>query len=114
LDAGTQAQMDRVNRPQATLDKVLANILALGRQRSVIIQTLFCVIQGQEPTEAEITQYAERLNELKEGGAKISLVQIYSAVRPTANSGCSHLPLKSLSKIAAYVKKTTGLSVEVF
>ena len=54
------------------------------------------------------------MKELKEDGAKISLVQIYSAVRPTANSGCSHLPLKSLSRIAGYVKKTTGLAVEVF
>lgn len=114
LDAGTQEHMNRVNRSQESLDRVLSNIKVLGRQRPVIIQSLFCTIQGVEPTDMEIHEYAERLRELKEGGATISLVQIYSAVRPTANSGCGHLPLKSLSKIAAYVKKTTGLPVEVF
>ncbi|MBI5388646.1 MAG: radical SAM protein [Verrucomicrobia bacterium] len=114
LDAGTQEYMHRINRPRATLEKVLANILSLARQRPVVIQSLFCTIAGQEPSELEIQQYAERLKELTERGAKISLVQIYSAVRPTANSGCGHLPLKSLSRIAAYVKKTTGLAVEVF
>ena len=115
LDAGTQEYADRVNRSQVPLAKVLANILALGRQRPVVIQSLFCAIQGEEePPEAEIEQYATRLKELRDGGAKIPLVQIYSAVRPTANSGCGHLPLKVLSRIAAYVKKTTSLPVEVF
>ena len=93
---------------------MLANILALGRQRPVAIQSLFCAIQGHQPPDAEIEQYAARLKELCDGGAKISLVQIYSAVRPTANSGCGHLPLKTLSGIAGYVKKMTGLPVEVF
>jgi wyosine [tRNA(Phe)-imidazoG37] synthetase (radical SAM superfamily) len=114
LDVGTQAQMERVNRSQVSLAKVLANILALGRHRPVIIQSLFCAIGGQEPAEADILEYAERLKELRAAGANISLVQIYSSVRPTANSGCDHLPLKHLSQIAAQVKKTTGLTVEVF
>jgi len=114
LDAGTQAYADRVNHSQVPLSKVLANILALGRQRPVAIQSLFCAIQGHQPPDAEIEQYAARLKELCDGGAKISLVQIYSAVRPTANSGCGHLPLKTLSGIAGYVKKMTGLPVEVF
>ena len=114
LDVGSQEQMDRVNRSQIPLAKVLANILALGRQRPIAIQSLFCAINGSEPSEADIQQYAERLTELRDGGAKISLVQIYSVVRPTANSGCYHLPLKRLSQIASHVKRTTGLTVEVF
>lgn len=114
LDAGTQAYMDRVNRPHCTLEQVLANITSLGRQRPVVIQSLFPLIEGAEPPESEIEAYARRLVELKQNGAQISLVQIYSAGRPTMNQRCGHLPLKSLSRIAAQVRKATGLTVEVF
>jgi hypothetical protein len=54
------------------------------------------------------------LKELKEAGAEISLVQIYSATRPMARTGCSHLPLKSLSQIAKMVRRVAGLRAEIF
>jgi wyosine [tRNA(Phe)-imidazoG37] synthetase (radical SAM superfamily) len=114
LDVGTQAAMDKVNRPQVPLEKVLANILMLGRKRPVIIQSLFPLLDRKEPSEEEIEQYARRLEELKASGAMISLVQIYSATRPMAHSVCGHLPLKSLSHIAQAVRSATGLRVEVY
>lgn len=114
LDAGTPAWMERVNRPTVLLDKVLANILALARQRPVVIQSLFPAIHGQEPPELEIREYAKRLQELKRAGAQIPLVQIYSATRPTPHSECGHLPLRSLARIAQIVRDTAGLRAEVF
>lgn len=114
LDVGTQAWMERINRPAVLLDKVLANILALARQRPVVIQSLFPLVNGQEPPEQEVREYALRLKELKEAGAKIPLVQIYSATRPTPHSECGHLPLRSLARIAQVVRDITGLRAEVF
>ena len=72
LDAGAQAHMDRSNRSQVALDKVLANILRAGRERPIIIQSLFPMIDGQAPE--EIDEYIRRLDELKQGGAQISQV----------------------------------------
>ena len=114
LDAGTQAWMERVNRPTVLLDQVLANILALARQRPVVIQSLFPAIHGQEPPEPESREHAQRLKELKDAGADIPLVQVYSATRPTPHSECGHLPLRSLARIAQVVRDTTGLRAEVF
>lgn len=114
LDAGTQAWMERINRPTVLLDKVLANILALARQRPVVIQSLFPALNGQEPPELEIREYARRLRELKDAGANIPLVQIYSATRPTPHSECGHLPLRGLARIAQVVRDTAGLRAEVF
>lgn len=115
LDGGTQAYLDMLDRPNGiSLEKILANILLLARQRPVIIQSLFPAIQGEEPQSDEIEQYALRLKELKAGGAQIPLVQIYSATRPTPNSGCGHLPLKTLSTIAQTVRQIAGLKAEVF
>ena len=114
LDGGTQDYLNKVDRPSVPLDRVLANILALGRQRPVIIQSLFPAIHELEPSSEEIDQFAQRLKELKARGAQISLVQIYSAARPMSHVECGHLPLKTLSHIAQVVRQATGLKAEVF
>jgi wyosine [tRNA(Phe)-imidazoG37] synthetase (radical SAM superfamily) len=115
LEAGTQRYMEEVNRPDCRLDKILENILLVARQRPVIIQSLFQMLNHEEePSDWEIQQYAQRLNELKQAGAQIPLVQIYSATRPSAQSKCGHLPLKSLAHIAHRVHEVSGLKAEVF
>jgi wyosine [tRNA(Phe)-imidazoG37] synthetase (radical SAM superfamily) len=114
LDGGTQEYLSRVNKLNVPLQKILDNILLLAWQRPVVIQSLFPAINGQEPPPEEIEQYALRLKELKNRGAQIPLVQIYSATRPTPNSSCGHLPLKTLSRIAQTVRTVAGLKAEVF
>jgi len=114
LEAGTQNYMDKVNRPDRPLEKILANILLVARKRSVIIQSLFPLLNNEEPSAEEIEQYALRLRELKEAGAQIPLVQIYSATRPPTHSHCGHLPLKTLSHIARRVREVSGLNAEAF
>lgn len=114
LDGGTQAYLNEINRCDIPLEKIIANIFMVGRRRPVVIQSLFPAVQGEEPPLQEIEQYAQRLLEIKNGGAQVSLVQIYSATRPSATSQCSHLPLKVLSRIAQFVRQTTGLRAEVF
>lgn len=114
LDGGTDAYLARVNQPNVPLQKILDNILLLAWERPVVIQSLFPAIHGQEPPAQEIEQYALRLKELKNRGAQIPLVQIYSATRPTPNSACGHLSLKTLSRIAQTVRAVAGLKAEVF
>jgi wyosine [tRNA(Phe)-imidazoG37] synthetase (radical SAM superfamily) len=114
LDGGTQAYLNKVNKTDVPLEKILGNIIELGRQRPVIIQSLFPSINGEGPALEEIEQYAQRLRELRQGGAQIRLVQIYSATRPTPNSSCGHLPLRTLSHIAQTVRQIAGLKAEIF
>ena len=122
LDVGSQACFEQINRPKrsqpngprVTLDRVMDNILELGRQRSVIIQSLFPLVEGKEPADEEIEQYVQRLRELKEGGAQISMVQVYSAHRPAIETNCGHLSLRCLSRIARRVREGAGLRAEVF
>jgi wyosine [tRNA(Phe)-imidazoG37] synthetase (radical SAM superfamily) len=114
LDGGTQEYLDRVNQPKITLEKTLANILALARRRPVVIQSLFAICDGEEPSYSEIRAYAGRIRELKRAGAQISMVQVYSATRPSAHCDCGHLPLKSLSYIAQTVRNVANVRAEVF
>ena len=114
LDGGTQAYLNKVSRTNVSLEKILSNILLLSRQRQVVIQSLFMAIHGEGPAIEEIEQYAQRLLELKNAGARISLVQIHSGNRLVVDPHFGYLPLKFLSQIAQTVRQTTGLKVEVF
>jgi wyosine [tRNA(Phe)-imidazoG37] synthetase (radical SAM superfamily) len=114
LEVGAQESMDKVNRSDISLDKITENILLIARRRPVVIQSLFCQIADAVPTIGEIEQFARRLLDLKTRGAHISLVQIYSATRPTSHSNVRHLPLKSLSEIANIVRRIAGLRAEAF
>ena len=114
LEAGTQGYMNRVNQPVGSLEDILGKILLLARQRPVIIQSLFPSIHSEAPPASEIEAYVQRLHALKQSGAQIPLVQIYSATRPTPHSECGHLPLRTLSHIAQRVREVTGLKAEVF
>jgi wyosine [tRNA(Phe)-imidazoG37] synthetase (radical SAM superfamily) len=114
FDAGTQEYMQRVNKTDFPLEKIVENILLWAKKRPVVIQSLFPAINGTAPTTAEIEEYASRLAEMKCCGAQIPLVQIYSATRPTANSECGHLPLRTLSGIAQTVRRVADLRAEIF
>jgi wyosine [tRNA(Phe)-imidazoG37] synthetase (radical SAM superfamily) len=114
LDGGTQAYLDRVNQPGCSIEDMLARILALARRRPVVIQSLFPSLHGAEPPREEIEAYADRLRVLKQAGAQIPLVQIYSATRRAPRPECGHLPLRSLSQIARRVREVSGLQAEVF
>ena len=92
----------------------MGNILTIGKQRPILIQSLFPAIDGKGPDAQEIDTYVQRLQSLKQAGAQISMVQVYSAHRVATNPRCSHLPLKSLSDIAKRVREGTGLRAEVF
>jgi wyosine [tRNA(Phe)-imidazoG37] synthetase (radical SAM superfamily) len=114
LDAGSQDYLDRIDRPDCSLEKILENILFVARLRPVIIQSLFLSLDHEGPPAEEIERYAERLRDLKNAGAQIPLVQIYSATRPIAHPVRGHLPLKELTRIARRVREVSGLRAEVF
>ena len=120
LDVGSQAGLERINRPKSVgtenspcLSTILQNIIRVGRERSIVIQSLFPSIDGRGPSEEEIAAYLKCLEKIRAAGAKISLVQVYSVHRPAIQSNCRHLVLKELSSIARRIR-ATGLSAEVF
>jgi wyosine [tRNA(Phe)-imidazoG37] synthetase (radical SAM superfamily) len=114
LDGGSREYIERIDRPTVPLEKVLDNILLVGRQRPIVIQSLFPKLGEAEPPEEEIEAFVVRLRALRDAGARIALVQIYSAMRPTMLPECGHLSLRTLSRIAHAVRAGTGLRAEVF
>ncbi len=113
LDAGTEEYFRRVNRPNYPLRHVLDNIRAAGQKRSLVIQSLFLRLHGDPPPPAEIEAYLERLRELLAAGTRVTLVQVYTVVRRTAEPYVTALTEDELERIAARVR-TLGLRAEVY
>ena len=114
LDTGSEGFMRRINGTAVSLEAVTNNIIALGRCRPVVIQSLFCILDGLAPSDEEVATFVHKLAELKARGAQIALVQVYSVSRAPARPGCKHLPLARLSQIAREVRTKTGIKTEVF
>jgi wyosine [tRNA(Phe)-imidazoG37] synthetase (radical SAM superfamily) len=113
LDAGTEEYYRRVNRPNFPLQHVLDNILATARVRPIVVQSLFMRIAGDPPPPAEIAAYVARLRWLLDNGARISLVQVYTVARRTAESYVTPLSADELEQIAVAVR-SLGVKVAVF
>jgi wyosine [tRNA(Phe)-imidazoG37] synthetase (radical SAM superfamily) len=114
LDAGTQNWLEHINRTSVRLKEIVSNIIKVGRERSIVIQSLFPLFQNAPPPRLEIDAYINQLLALLDARVHISLIQIYSAHRPTAHLDCGHLPLRILSQIAREVREKTGIRTEVF
>lgn len=116
LDAGTEEWFQIVNRPQCTLQEVLAQLKECGKEHALTIQSLFPTLPKYPngPPPDEIAAYVDRLIELKEAKVRIPLVQIYSTSRSAARPGVGHAPLATLSAIARQVRTRAGLNAQVY
>ena len=114
LDAGTEAYYRQIERTSIPLGRVLENILAAGRLRPIVIQSLFLRLDGQGPPPDEIDAFVQRLTELVAGQCQIKLVQVYTVARSTAVAACTPLPAAQLDAISEQVRRATGLMVETY
>jgi wyosine [tRNA(Phe)-imidazoG37] synthetase (radical SAM superfamily) len=117
LDAGTENYFRMVNRPNKadlSLDRILDNILNAARVRPVVIQSLWFRINGNAPAAGEIEAYCSRLNRLVSSGGRVKAIQIYTTARDPAESGVSPLPHDELERIASAVKTRVSVPLEIF
>lgn len=113
LDAGTEEYFKQVSRTRVRLQDVLDGLLAAARIRPIVLQSLFMRLQGAPPPLGEIAAYVERVHWLLLQGARLSLIQIYTVARRTAEPFVAPLTPAELETIAAAVRPL-DVAVEVF
>ncbi|QDT42972.1 Cyclic pyranopterin monophosphate synthase [Gimesia alba] len=114
LDAGTESYFKTVDRTKIRFEQILENIALAARQRPIVIQSLFMLIDQKPPSEAEIDAYCARLNEVLKSGGEIKLVQVYTIARRTTEDYVSSLSSAQVDQIACKVREQTNLKTEVF
>lgn len=113
LDAGTQDYYALIERTKIPLQRVLDNLLLTGRARPIVIQSMFLRYRGEAPSSAEIEAYLGRLRDLIAGGCRISLVQIYTVARSTAEAEATPLSKPEVDDIVAKVR-ALGVAAEAY
>ena len=114
LDAGTQTYFEAVDRPNVTLDAILANVLDAARSRPIVIQTLWMRLHGVPPPAEEIEANCDRLCDLLRDGAQIKAVQLYTVARKPAEGFVEPLRDAELDAIAARVRARVSVPIEVY
>lgn len=104
LDAGTEPYYRAVNRTRIPFQRVLDNIAATGRDRDLVIQSLFLALDGEPLPDDEFEAYLDRLDELGHAGCRIRLVQLYTVARRTAVSEVGPLTDAHLDRLAARLR----------
>ncbi len=114
LDAGTPGYFDRIARTKTPFEKVIGNLRAAAKLRPLTIQTLFLRLAGENPGQAEIEAWIQRLEEILAGGGSLSLVQVYTVARPPAEAFVSAVDRALLDEIARRVIVRTGVNAVVY
>jgi wyosine [tRNA(Phe)-imidazoG37] synthetase (radical SAM superfamily) len=112
LDAGTNDYLQRIDRTNVRLEKILANIADLGQRRPVTIQSCFNKVRGIPITAEELAAYISRLQELINHGTRIHTVQAYTLSRHPAEEYVTPLTDSELDMIADRIQAATGLTVK--
>jgi wyosine [tRNA(Phe)-imidazoG37] synthetase (radical SAM superfamily) len=113
LDAGTETYFHLVDGTRLPFAKVLANLLAVARERPIVVQSMFLAWEGRGPDAAEIQAYVARLREIRDGRGAISSVQVYTVARKPADARATPLARAALDAIAEAVA-SLGIPAEVF
>ena len=113
LDAGTQDYYALIERTKIPLQRVLDNLLLTGKARPIVIQSMFLRYCGEAPSTAEIDAYLGRLRDLLAGGCRISLVQVYTVARSTAEAEATPLSKAEVDDIVAKVR-ALGVASEAY
>ena len=115
LDAGEESLYDTVNRSRVPLERVLKNILACGRARPIVIQSLWMRVHGKPPTPEQIDAFASRLEELERGGCQIREVHVYTIARQTVEHWVDPLDQGELDAVKNVIAdRLPSLSISSF
>lgn len=113
LDAGTEDYFRRVNGTHLSYGRVLSNLLAVARERPIVLQSLFVTFDGVEPPEEELEAYRGRLAALLIQGGRIDRVQVTTVARRPADPTVGPLSPARLEEIARGAR-ALGLRADVY
>ncbi|MCK9182053.1 MAG: hypothetical protein M0P13_04125 [Fibrobacteraceae bacterium] len=115
LDAGSSEWYKKINRSAVSLEKIQQNIESAVKDFPLRIQTLFCKIKDEFPSEKEIELYIARLKRIYEVSPKNLLgIQLYGVVRHTATPDVHPLEKSFLENVARKIQREIPTEVDIY
>jgi wyosine [tRNA(Phe)-imidazoG37] synthetase (radical SAM superfamily) len=111
LDAGTEDWFQRVNVSRVSLDRIESNLIELGRSSPFKVQSFFGRMKGAEGSgarqgwdAAEVEAYLQRLTRIRDSGARILEVQLYTLARPPSDAHVTAVDKTFLENMRARIE----------
>ena len=115
LDAGTEEWFKKINRSPLHLSQIIDNIADVIKSYPLCIQTMLCDVQGEIPSEAEISQYIGNLTKIHQANpANFVEVQLYTVIRQTLLDDVTPLPVEFLDSVKTKITDALPVKVRVF
>jgi len=114
LDAGTDEYLQRIDRPNVSIEQVRESILDAARRRPVVIQTLFVRANGEAIPDREVAAYCDRVNEILAAGGQIKGLQLHTIARKPAEPTVAALADDELDRLANFVRARVRVPIETF
>jgi histidinol dehydrogenase len=105
LDGGTEAVFERMSRSRYGLDAILKGIRTYAVERSIVLQTMLCEVEGVSPSDEEMEAYATVVASLLEGGARIGSIQLYTLARPASGGACLALSEARILRLSENLRR---------
>lgn len=113
LDAGSEAYFRLVDGTRFPFERILANLLAVARERPIVIQAMFLTWEGKGPAPEEIDAWIGRLVDIRSRGGVIDHVQVYTVARRPADPRVAALQPAVLEDIVARTR-AAGFRADAF
>lgn len=81
LDSGSQEGFSAYSRSAFDIEDILGGIARFALKTPVVIQTMVCGFHGTLPGDGEARDYARRLDQLLDSGARIDAIHLYTLAR---------------------------------
>jgi wyosine [tRNA(Phe)-imidazoG37] synthetase (radical SAM superfamily) len=115
LDAGSEAWFQKINVTPYSLEKIQSGIELTIVDFPVCIQTLFCQIDTDVPSEQEIILYMDRVRRIYEKNpANLREVQLYGVIRHTARPRVFPVEKSFLEAIARKLRQIIPVKIKVY
>jgi wyosine [tRNA(Phe)-imidazoG37] synthetase (radical SAM superfamily) len=113
LDAGTEAEYQRVADTKIPFSRILDNLILFGRLAPLVIQMIQFYYSPNEIS-FSVDSMVERLLDLKKKGVLFNHIQLYTLARTTKIKDLQGLSLDELKNNALIIQNQTGILVRVY
>jgi len=115
LDAGSEAWFQKINVTPYSLDKIQVGIEKTIVDFPICIQTLFCQVDSEIPSDKEIDLYIDRVKKIYEKNPKnLKEIQLYGVIRHTARPRVFPLDKFFLESVAEKIRQKIPAKVKVY
>ena len=114
LDSWSQESLLAINRTRLSRERLIGNLIALGKRHPLVIQTCLFRWNGEECSTEKYRPYADQLRYLLSQGAQIKLLQLYTLARAPESRRAHPWPNEVMDRLAAFIGSRADVAIEVF